>query len=133
MRTEGQQTDGAAPIKIPLLFTRSRLAYEGKFFKNLTLSTGLEARYYSPYKANNYSPLVSQFIPQDTAIISNLPDIAAFVHFRIRGFSGYIRAENLNTVSFKNGFGFINNNFAAPLYPTQGFMLRFGINWWFVN
>ncbi len=128
-----QQTDGAAPVKVPLLFTRNRLAYEGNFYKNLYLSAGIEARYYTAYKANNYSPVMGQFVPQDTVTIKNLPDINAFVHFRIKGFTAYIRAENLNTVSPANGFGFINNNFAAPHYPTQGFMLRLGVQWWFVN
>lgn len=128
-----QQTDGAAPIKLPLLFTRNRLAFEGRFYKNLNISTGLEARYYTGYKANNYSPVMGQFMPQDSVTIKNLPDVAAFVHFRIKGFTAYIRAENLNTVSFANGFGFINNNFAAPHYPTQGFIFRLGIQWWFVN
>ena len=128
-----QQTDGAAPVKVPLLFTRNRLAYEGNFYKNLYLSAGIETRYYTAYKANNYSPVMGQFVPQDTVTIKNLPDVNAFVHFRIKGFTAYIRAENLNTVSTANGFGFINNNFAAPHYPTQGFMLRLGVQWWFIN
>lgn len=128
-----QQTDGSAPVKVPLLFTRSRLAYEGVFYKNLNLSTGLEARYFTPFEAYNYSPVMGQFTPQDTFKLKNLPDIAVFFHFRIKSFTGFIRAENLNTVSFANGFGFTNNNFAAPHYPTQGFILRFGIRWGFVN
>ncbi len=128
-----QQTDGSAPIKVPLLFTRNRLAYEGIFFKNLVLSTGLEVRYYTPYKAYNYSPVMGQFMPQDSFKLKNLPDIAAFFHFRIKSFVAFVRAENLNTISFSNGFGFTNNNFAAPHYPTQGFILRFGIQWAFVN
>ena len=128
-----QQTDAAAPVKVPLLFTRSRVAFEGNFFKNLNLSTGVEVRYFTPYRANNYSPLVGQFTPQDTVTIKNLPDIHAFVHFRIKSFTGFLRAENLNTVSFKNGFGFINNNFAAPHIPTPGLVIKFGVRWWFVN
>ena len=128
-----QQTDGSAPVKVPLLFTRNRLAYEGIFYKNLNLSTGLELRYFTPFEAYNYSPVMGQFTPQDTFKLKNLPDISAFLHFRIKSFTGFIRAENLNTVSFKNGFGFTNNNFAAPHYPTQGFIFRFGIQWGFVN
>ncbi len=128
-----QQIDGSAPIKVPLLFTRNRLAFEGLFFKNLNLSTGLEVRYYTPFEAYNYSPVMGQFMPQDTVTLKNLPDIAAFFHFRIKSFTLYIRGENLNTINFSNGFGFTNNNFAAPHYPTQGFMLRFGIQWGFVN
>ncbi|MCC7378209.1 MAG: hypothetical protein IT255_02495, partial [Chitinophagaceae bacterium] len=128
-----QQTDGSAPIKVPLLFTRNRLAYEGIFFKNLNLCTGIEARYITPYEAYNYSPLMGQFMPQDTFKLKNLPDISVFLDFRIKSFTAYIRAENLNTVNFSNGFGFTNNNFAAPHYPTQGFIFRFGIQWAFVN
>ena len=128
-----QQTDGNAPIKVPLVFVRNRFAFEGTFYKNLNLSTGLEVRYYTPYEAYNYSPVMGQFTPQDTFKLKNLPDITAFFHFRIKSFTAYIRAENLNTVSFLNGFGFINNNYAAPHYPTQGLILRFGILWNFVN
>ena len=85
------------------------------------------------FEAYNYSPVMGQFTPQDTFKLKNLPDVSAFFHFRIKAFTAFIRAENLNTVSFKNGFGFTHNNFAAPHYPTQGFMLRFGIQWGFVN
>lgn len=127
-----QQTDKSSPIRVPFIFTRSRIAYEGKLYKNLNVSTGLELRYYTPYKANNYSPLLGQFSPQDSITISNTPDIAAFLHFRIKGFTAYLRGENLNTVSFTNGFGFLNNNFAAPHYPTPGLIIRLGIRWWFV-
>lgn len=128
-----QQTDGSAPVKVPLLFTRNRLAYEGVFFKNLNLSTGLEVRYFTPFEAYNYSPVMGQFAPQDSFKLKNLPDISAFLHFRIKSFTAFIRAENLNAVSFSDGFGFTNNNFAAPHYPTQGFIFRFGIQWGFVN
>jgi hypothetical protein len=128
-----QQTDGSAPVKVPLVFTRNRLAYESVSFKNLNFSTGLEVRYYTPYKAYNYSPVMGQFVPQDSIKLKNLPDIAAFFHFRIKSFTGYIRGENLNTASLLNGFGFINNNFGAPHYPTPGLMIRFGILWNFVN
>lgn len=128
-----QQTDGSAPVKVPLLFSRNRLAYEGNWFKNLFASAGLEVRYFTPFEAYDYTPVMGQFTPQDTFKLKNLPDVAAFFHFRIKSFTGFIRAENLSTVSFSNGFGFTNNNFAAPHYPTQGFIFRLGIQWGFVN
>ncbi len=128
-----QQTKKNAPIRVPLVFARNRFAYEGVFFKNLILSTGLEARYCSPYNANGYSPMLGQFFVQDSITIKNLPDISLFAHFRIKGFAGFLRAENLNTAQINNGLNWMNNNFAAPLYPTQGLMIRFGIQWWFVN
>ncbi|MFM2358834.1 MAG: hypothetical protein RLY16_827 [Bacteroidota bacterium] len=128
-----QQTDGAGPIRLPLAFTRNRFAYEGVFFKNLNLSTGIEIRYYTPYKANRYSPVMGAFFVQDSVQLQNRPDVHAFMHFRIKSFTGYLRVENLNTASFANGFGFTKNNFAAPQYLYPGMMIRFGIAWVFVN
>lgn len=128
-----QQTAGKNPIRVPLFYTRQRFAFEGNFFKNLNLSTGLDVSYNTPYKANNYSPVIGQFFPQDSILITNLPDISLFFNFRIKSFSGFLKAENLNTATLDEGLGFMNNNFAAPLYPTPGFILRFGIQWRFVN
>ncbi|MES2773210.1 MAG: putative porin [Bacteroidota bacterium] len=120
-------------INLPALYTRQRLVFEGTFFKNLDAAAGLDLRYFSPFKADNYSPLTQQFFLQETTTLRNRPDIAAFFHFRIKSFNCFIRAENLGTLSFSPGFGFLNNNFAAPLYPTPGFFLRFGFKWGFVN
>lgn len=128
-----QQTAGNSPIKVPLLYTRQRLAFEGQFFKNLNLSTGLDIRYNTPYKANHYSPVLGRFFPQDSVTISNLPTVNVFFNFRIKNFTLFLSGENLNTVEFRDGFGFTNNNFAAPLYPTPGFIFRFAIKWDMVN
>ncbi|GAO43421.1 hypothetical protein FPE01S_02_05260 [Flavihumibacter petaseus NBRC 106054] len=127
---------GDGPVNMPLFFTFQRFGYEGNLgFKNLSFAAGLEGRYFSPYKADQYSPLQSQFFYQDTMQISmKFPDLTAYLHFRIRGFTLYLRAENLNTASFAGGsFGWTNNNLAAPYYPTPGFQLRLGIFWSFVN
>jgi hypothetical protein len=128
-----QQTTGNNPVRVPLFYTRQRLAFEGNFFRNLNLSTGLDVKYNTPYKANNYSPVMGKFFPQDSVTISNLPQLDFFFNFRIKSFTAFIKAENLNTVSFSEGFGFTNNSFAAPHYPTPGFLFRFGILWRFVN
>lgn len=128
-----QQIAGNAPIHIPVVWAKSRFAYEGSFMKNLNLSTGVELRYNTPYKANSYSPLTGQFFLQDTTTISNLPDINAFLNFRIKGFKGFLRLENLNTLSLKNGFAFTNYNTTAEGYPARGLWFRMGIWWGFVN
>jgi hypothetical protein len=131
-----QQTVGNAPVNLPLIFTRNRFAYEGNLgFKNLDIAMGLEARYHTPYKADGYSPVLGQFFYQDSIRISNsTPDISAYLHFRIRSFKAFVRAENLNTARVLNGqFGFTRNNFALPGYPYPGLQLRLGIYWSFVN
>jgi Putative porin len=128
-----QQTTANAPVNVPLVFIRQRFAFEGVFFKNLNLATGLEIRYNTPFKADGYSPLLGQFYLQNSRTIRNLPDVGAYLHFRIRGFNAFVRAENLNSVSFNNGFGFNNNNIASPGYAYPGLVMRLGIFWAFIN
>lgn len=130
-----QQTAGNNPIRVPLFFTRQRLAFEGNFYKNLFLSAGLDIKYNTPYKPYNYSPVEGKFFLQDSVTISNLPQVDVFFDFRIKTFTGFVKLENLNTVEFSNsqGFGFYNNSFAAPNYPTPGFIFRLGVQWNFVN
>jgi hypothetical protein len=131
-----QQTIGNAPVNVPVLFTRNRIGYEGKLgFKNLDIAFGAEVKYHTPYTPDGYSPLIGQFFYQDSVKISNpMPDIAAYLNFRIRSFKFYFRGENLNTARFtQDGFGFTNNNVYVPGYPYPGLVIRLGIYWSFVN
>jgi hypothetical protein len=127
-----QQTTGG-PVHVPFILTRNRLAFEGNFYRNLFLSTGVEVRYYSNYKADDYSPFNGQFVSQNTYTTSNLPDINLFFDFRIKSFKGFVRLENLNTANISQGFIFNKYNFVAPLYPYQPLWVRVGIWWSFVN
>jgi hypothetical protein len=122
-----------APVHLPSFFTRNRIGYEGKPFRNLILASGVEVRYHSAYYADGYSPVNGQFFYQSSEIINNRPDIHIYNNFRIRSFSGFVRLENLNTATRQYGFGFKQNNFAAPLYPTPGLVFRLGVFWNFVN
>ncbi|MBL0130646.1 MAG: hypothetical protein IPP43_05615 [Chitinophagaceae bacterium] len=131
-----QQTIGDAPVNLPVIYTRNRIAYEGNLgFKNLDIAMGAEIRYRASYKAAGYSPVLGQFYLQDSITISNpLPDISAYVHFRIRPFKAFIRAENLNTGrKLGTNFGFTNNNLVAPGYALPGLQIRVGVYWSFVN
>lgn len=130
-----QQVIGNAPVNVPAIFTCNRIGYEGNLgFKNLDIAFGAEIKYRAPYKADGYSPLLGQFFYQDSLTIKNpLPDIAAYMHFRIRPFKAFVRVENLNTARNLDGFGFTRNNLVAPGYALPGMQLRIGIYWSFVN
>ncbi len=90
-----QKTIGNAPVNVPLIFTRNRIGYEGNLgFKNLDIAFGAEVRYHTSYKADGYSPVLGQFYYQDSVTINNpMPDIAGYVHFRIKSFKLYFRAK----------------------------------------
>jgi len=131
-----QQKAGVSPVNLPLLLTHNQIGYEGSLgFKNLRVSFGLEFRYYTAYRADGYDPVEGQFFTQnDTTLRMRLPDMTPYVNLRIRGFTAYVRAENVNTAQLgPNGFGFTNYNFVAPNYPNTGLRIRVGIYWSFVN
>ncbi len=137
-----QQVIGNGPVNLPMVYTRNRLMYEGNLgFQNLKIAMGFDTRYRTNYKANGYSPLLGQFFYQDQTVVKyKLPDVDAFIHFKISSFRAFIRAENLNTfraLPYATGggrhFGFTNSNFAAPGYPYPGLIIRFGVYWGFVN
>jgi hypothetical protein len=129
-----QQVVGDAPVNVPVIFTRNRIAYEGNLgFKNLDIAFGAEVKYHSPYKADGYSPALGRFFYQSDTSLNNLPDIHAYMQFRIKGIKIYLRAENLNTARNLEGFGFTNNSMMVPGYAYPGLLIRFGIFWSFVN
>jgi hypothetical protein len=130
-----QQTAGSSPVRVPLITSTNQIGYDGNLgFKSLNISFGTEVRYISPYKADGYAPVTGQFFTQDSIIHQRLPDINLYMHFRIRGFTAYVRAENLNSMAFSpRGYGYYHNNFVAPGYPYPGLVLRFGFFWAFVN
>jgi hypothetical protein len=131
--TTVQVVDQSAPIHIPLILSRQRLAFEGNFYKNLNLSTGLEMIYHTDFKADDYMPLTGQFFVQNTYMLHNRPTANAFLHFMIKRFKAYIRLENLNTlIPTSNSLG-NTYNFTAKNYPGTGTWFRVGIWWNFIN
>lgn len=129
-----QQVTGNPPLNLPVFLTRNQIGYDGNLgFKNLLTSFGLEMRYFTPYKADIYSPVVGQFFNQDSQKVTlKFPDLAAYLHFRIKSFTAYIRLENINSLNPGTG-KFTNNNIYTPNYPYPGLQMRIGVYWSFVN
>jgi len=128
-----QTVDPAAPIHLPFLLTRQRLAFEGNFYKNLFLSTGLEFIYHTDYKADDYMPLTGQFYVQNDYTLHNRPTANAYLNFMIKRFKGYLRLENLNTLISTNTALGSAYNFTTRNYPGTGTWFRVGIWWNFIN
>lgn len=128
-----QLVDEKTPVRVPLLLTRQRLAFEGVFYKNLNMSTGLEFIFHSNYKANFYMPFTGQFYQQNDFILSNRPMVNAFYHMRIKRLKAYIRVENLNTLLPSSSTLGNHYNFTTKNYPGTGIWVRVGIWWHFIN
>lgn len=128
-----QFTNPNAPIHLPALLTRQRIAFEGLFFKNLDLSTGLELIYHSNYQPDHYMPFTGQFYLQNNYTTANRPTANLFLHFLIKRLKGYIRLENMNTLVPTSAALGNRYNFSAQHYPGTGLWFRVGIWWNFIN
>ena len=128
-----QVVDPNAPLHIPFIVTRQRLAFEGNFYKNLNLSTGLEVIYHTNYQADAYMPFTGQFYLQNSFTTQNRPTANAYLNFMIKRFKGYIRLENLNTLLPTSKSMGTAYNFTAQNYPSLGMWFRVGIWWNFIN
>jgi hypothetical protein len=128
-----QVVDQSAPINIPFILSRQRLAFEGNFYKNLNLSTGIEVIYHTDFKADDYMPITGQFYLQNSYMLQNRPTANAFLHFMIKRLKGYIRLENLNTLIPTSSSLGNTYNFTAQNYPGTGTWFRVGIWWNFIN
>ncbi len=122
-----QQTTANAPVNIPQLMGRHQLSIESRLFRNaLQMATGLEVRYHTPYYADGYSPFMGRYYYQTAYEINNKPEGSVFFNFRIKRLRAYIMIDQLQQF-------FYTNNIAAPGYPVQNAMLRFGFNWVMIN
>ena len=128
-----QQKIGTGPVNVPVFYTRNRIAFEGNFFTNLDVSTGLEVQYFTTYNADGYSPFLGTYFYQNTQQLSNRPDVHAYFHFRIKRLKGFIRFENLNSLNTAKGFSFDKPNFVSANYPNNTLWTRLGIWWNFIN
>ena len=94
-------SDGKDVLNLPELVTRNTFYYKDFWFdKALYLQTGLSLRYFSSYQMVDF-----------------------FFNGKVDQARIFFKLENLNFLI--DG----NNNFSAPRYPHNDFMVRFGLVW----
>lgn len=122
-----QQPTANAPVNLPTLLLRHKLALETNLFrKALRVAAGLDIRYHTNYKLAGYTPYFNQFYYQDTYTSNNAPECAAFFNFKVKSFRAFIIVDQLQQFVSRN---VIN----APGYPGQNALFRFGFTWILIN
>ncbi|MBL7771782.1 MAG: hypothetical protein JNM95_02835 [Chitinophagaceae bacterium] len=122
-----QQAPNNSPIHIPNFATSNRLYLNRNILKEkLAIATGIEMRYNSPFKTDLYIPVFQSFTPQYTRTISNIPGFSYFFNFKIKRFRAALSFDEIQQL-------YAVNNLNYPLYPTPNFMIRFKLNWVFIN
>lgn len=88
---------------------------------------GVDVTYFTSYMGQAYTPATALFNNQSQQLIGNYPFVGAFWNFEIKRLRFYLRGEHIN-------YGLMETNyFFTPSYPTNRFVLRYGLVWAFYD
>jgi len=119
-----QDNATSPPINVPEWNVRTTLSFSSHLFKKaLYIQTGITGHYFTNFYADQYNPLLGDFMRQDRQEIGNFPRIDVFFNGKIQQTRIYFKYEHANA-SF-TGY----NYYSAVGYPYRDSIIRFGLIW----
>jgi hypothetical protein len=120
--------EGEEFLPLPELVSRNSLYFQFRLFKGvLGCLIGTELNYFSEYNSPSYSPALGRFYVANEYPIGNFPVLDLFAQFKISRAIIFLKLEN-STEGITP-----YNYFAAPHFPLNDRIFRFGVNWRFFN
>ena len=112
------------PINVPELNIRTTFSFSSHLFKKaLYMQTGITGHYFTNFYADQYNPLLGDFIRQNRQEIGNFPRIDLFFNGKIQQTRIYFKYEHAN--ASLTGY----NYYSAVGYPYRDSIIRFGLIW----
>ncbi|WP_367391170.1 putative porin [Lewinella sp. LCG006] len=118
-----QQTDEEF-LRLPGIFAKHSLVYNGLWFKVLNVQLGADVRYTTAFQPDYYNPFIAQFQLQNRQEVDFFPNVDAYFSFRVSTFRFFIKGENLSTIWAPD-----QRLFLSAFYPWPSSALRFGVSW----
>ena len=116
-------------LAVPQLNAYTNLYLRFKIAKVLKVDLGADARYFTKYKAQDYSPALGQYTVQDNGEANvktgNYPIVNVYANMHLKQTRFFIMMSHVNA---SNG-----EYFLTPHYPINTRILRFGLSWNFFN
>lgn len=116
-------------LAVPAINAYTNLYLRFKIAKVLKVDLGADARYFTKYKAPDYSPLLGQYTVQDNGEANvktgNYPIVNVYANMHLKQTRFFIMMSHVNA---GNG-----EYFLTPHYPINTRILRFGLSWNFFN
>lgn len=98
--------------------------------KVLQTELGADLTYFTPYYAPAYSPIIGQYVVQDSqhrVKVGNYPLVNVYANFHLKRTRFYVMASHVN---YSSGAG---KPFLVPHNPLNRLTFRIGLSWNFVN
>ena len=118
-------------IPLPDLNIFSDLYFKFIYYKRLHMEVGVNALYFTRYKAPGYCPAVGAFHLQSDSHVQEVggyPLLSGYVNCMLRGVRFYIMYYHFNDGLMSN-----RDSFIVPGYPANPGMVKFGLSWTFFD
>jgi hypothetical protein len=118
-------------LNVPEWITRSTIAFSSDLFnKALYIQTGFTFKFFTDYYADQYNPLIGEFVSQNNVIIGEYPMVNFFLNSKIQQTRVFLKIENLSgkiehIINKDTKYDY----YAAPYTPYRDFSIRFGLVW----
>ena len=118
-------------IPLPDLNIFSDLYFKFIYYKRLHMEVGVNALYFTRYKAPGYCPAVGAFHLQSDSHVQEVggyPLLSGYVNCMLRGVRFYVMYYHFNDGLMSN-----RDSFIVPGYPANPGMVKFGLSWTFFD
>lgn len=125
-----QQSSNKSVLPVPDLNVYTNLFLRFKIARVLKCDLGADARYFTKYKAPDYSPAIDQYVVQENenpVELGDYPIVNVYANFHLQHTRFFVMMSHVNAGTGKR------NYFLTPHYPLNERILRFGLSWNFFN
>jgi hypothetical protein len=123
-----QHVDRNEVLRLPEWSTRHSLFWERSLYRNtFVLRAGVEARYMSEFRGDQFMPATGFFYLQDSVSSANVLLLDVFVNVKIKTAAFFAKFENIGNDIVTNRY------YLTPLCPQPGMVFKFGVRWQFFD
>ena len=118
-------------LNVPEWLIRSTLMMTSSIFnKALSFQSGATFVFFTDYYADQYNPLLSEFVTQNNTKIGEYPRVDFFFNAKIKSSRIFIKLENVSApIEHLIKVDTLYDYYAAPFKPYRDFSIRFGLIW----
>ena len=126
-----QLLSGPLALNVPEWLIRSTLMLTSSIFnKALFFQSGATFTFFTDYYADQYNPLLAEFVTQNNTKIGEYPRVDFFFNAKIQSSRIYLKLENVSApiehlIKVDTPYDY----YAAPFSPYRDFSIRFGLIW----
>ena len=122
-------------LNVPEWLIRSTFMLTSSLFNNsLFFQTGATFFYFTEFYADQFNPLLSEFVSQNNIKIGNYPRVDVFFNAKIQSSRIFLKLENVSApIKHLINIDAPYNYYSGPFVPYRDFSVRFGIIWNFFD